>query len=113
MIYHKWRLVGLMLWVRYALLGLKPWLPLRAIYARYLESPGTKAYSVAEARRLFAAFSDVRIRTVLTHGDLLESDAGQRHRGALLDLARKLWPRGLIRRLAPGAGLFMLIEARK
>ena len=113
MIYHTWSLVGLMLWVRYALLGLKPWLSLRAIYARYLESPGTKAYSVAGARALFKDFSQVDIRTVLTHGDLLESDAGQRHRGLLLTLARKLWPRWLIRRLLPGAGLFMLIEVRK
>jgi hypothetical protein len=68
---------------------------------------------VAEARKLFADFSKVEIRTVLTHGDLLESAAGQRHRGALLALARKIWPRRLIRRLLPGAGLFMLIEARK
>ena len=113
MVYHKWSIVGLMLWVRYALLGLKPWLPLQEIYARYLESPGTKSYSVAEARKLFDDFSQVQIRTVLTHGDLLESDAGQRHRGLLLKLARKLWPRRVIRRLLPGAGLFMLIEARK
>jgi hypothetical protein len=113
MIYHKWSLVGLMLWVRYALLGLKPWLPLREIYARYLESPGTKAYSVAEARTLFSDFSQVEISTVLTHGDLLESAVGQRHRGALLTLARKVWPRWLIRRLLADAGLFMLIDARK
>lgn len=102
-----------MLWVRYALLRLKPWLPLREIYARYLESPGTKAYSVADARNLFADFGQVKIQTVLTHGDLLESAAGQRHQGPLLTLARKVWPRGLIRRLLPGAGLFMLIYARK
>jgi len=113
MIYHKWSLVGLMLWIRYALLGIKPWLSMGDIYARYLESPGTKAYSVAEARLLFSKFNEVRIRTVLTHGDLLESGAGQRHRGPLLSLARKLWPRETIRRLLPGAGLFMLIEARK
>ncbi|AUB83857.1 class I SAM-dependent methyltransferase [Candidatus Thiodictyon syntrophicum] len=113
MIYHRWSLVGLMLWARYALLGLRPWLSLTEVYARYLESPGTKAYSVREARALCADFREVRIATVLTHGDLLESDAGQRHRGALLTLARKVWPRGLIRRLWPNAGLFMLIEARK
>ena len=113
MIYHRWSIVGLMLWARYALLGLKPWLSLRDIYARYLESPGTKAYSVAEARALFADFSEVQIRTVLTHGDLLESGAGQRHRGALLTLARKVWPRGLIRRFFSKNGLFMLIEARR
>lgn len=113
MIYHKWSLVGFMLWIRYALLGLRPWLSLGEIYARYLESPGTKAYSIAEARRLFSAFSEVSICTVLTHGDLLESMAGQRHQGVLLSLARKIWPRALIKRLFPGLGLFMLIEARK
>jgi SAM-dependent methyltransferase len=113
MIYHKWSLVGLMLWVRYALLGLRPWLSLSEVYARYLESPGTKAYSIAQARALFAAFREVRIDTVLSHADLLESHAGQRHRGMLLSVARKLWPRALIRRLLPGFGLCMLIEARK
>lgn len=57
MIYHKWSMVGLMLWVRYALLGLRPWLTLNQVYARYLESPSTKAYLVAEARQLFSSFS--------------------------------------------------------
>jgi ubiquinone/menaquinone biosynthesis C-methylase UbiE len=113
MIYHKRSLVGLMLWTRYALLELRPWLPLSQVYAQHLESPGTKAYSVAEARRLFAAFSEVRTRTVLSHGDLLESQAGQRHRGMLLSVARSLWPRAMIRRFLPACGLFMLIEAQK
>ena len=57
MVFPFWRLVGPILWVlRYALVGLKPWLPLRAIDARYLQSPCTKAYSVAEARALFKDF---------------------------------------------------------
>jgi ubiquinone/menaquinone biosynthesis C-methylase UbiE len=113
MIYHKWSLVGYMLWARYALARLRPWLTLSHVYSRYLESPGTKAYSVPEAKRMFARFSSVRTQVVLTHGDLLESAAGQRHRGMLLTLARRLWPRALLRRLAPGQGLFMLIEATK
>ena len=113
MIYHKWSLVGIMLWIRYALLGLRPRSSLSDIYAFYLESPGTKAYSITEARQLFSAFSAVRIRTVLTHGDLLESSAGQRHQGGLLLLARKIWPRALLKRFFPKMGLFMLIEARK
>lgn len=113
MIYHKWSMVGLMLWARYALLRGRPWVTLRDVYARYLESPGTKAYTVAEARTLFADFEDVRIRTVLTHGDLLTSGAGQRHGGTLLRIARCVWPRWLITRLLPRCGLFMLIEARK
>jgi ubiquinone/menaquinone biosynthesis C-methylase UbiE len=113
MIYHRWSLVGYMLWIRYALLRLRPWMRLTAVYARYLESPGTKAYSKADARRLFAAFSTVDVRTCLTHGDLLESAAGQRHGGALLTLARAIWPRRLLRKYARSHGLFMLIRAVK
>ena len=113
MIYHKWSLVGYMLWLRYALLRMRPWTTLTEIYARYLESPGTKAYSPAEARRMFAAFKELDIRTVLTHGDLLDSAAGQRHGGALLSIARRLWPRRLLRRYAGAHGLFMLIRAVK
>jgi len=113
MIYHTYSMVGLMLWLRYALLGLKPMTPLSEIYSRYLESPGTKAYSVEEAKNLFSAYTDVTIQTVLTHGDLLESAAGQRHGGYALDLARKVWPRKLIRRFFPNSGLFMLIHAVK
>jgi SAM-dependent methyltransferase len=113
MIYHKWSLVGYMLWIRYALLRLRPWMTLREIYACHLESPGTKAYSLGEARGMFAAFSSVHIRTCLTHGDLLESAAGQRHGGALLSLARTIWPRKLLRKYARSHGLFMLIRAVK
>ncbi len=113
MIYHRWSLVGYMLWIRYALLRLRPWMSLTEVYARYLESPGTKAYSFSEARRMFEDFGDVQIHTWLTHGDLLDSAAGQRHGGALLSLSRKIWPRGLLRRFAGSHGLFMLIRAVK
>ena len=113
MIYHKRSLVGYMLWMRYALLRLRPFTSLTEIYSSHLESPGTKAYSVAEARQLFGAFSRVDVRTVLTHSDLLESGAGQRHRGAALSMARRLWPRWLFRRIFASHGLFMLITAVK
>ena len=113
MIYNKWSIVGLMLWVRYALMKFKPFLSLEIIYSKYLESPGTKAYTKDEAKKLFAKFSKVTIETVLTHSDLLTSDAGQRHEGALLNIVRKIWPRFLIKMLFPEAGLFMLIKAVK
>lgn len=113
MIYSKWSLIGLMLWTRFALLRMRPLTPLREIYAHYLESPGTKAYSVAEARALFTGFDDVKITTVLSHGDLLSSGAGQRHVGPALDFARRIWPRRLISRFFKGRGLFMMVDARK
>ena len=113
MIYHKYSVIGAMLWLRYALLSGSPFKSLEDIYSDHLESPGTKAYTVEEARKLFVAFSHVEVSTVLTHGDLLESNAGQRHRGFTLTLAKKLWPRRLIRRFLPNAGLFMMIKASK
>lgn len=113
MIYQTKSLVGVMLWLRYALIRGRPFISMAEIYSRYLESPGTKAYSVDEAKVLFSGASQVITRSVLTHGDLLESGAGQRHKGGLLALARMVWPRRLIRRFMPDWGLFLLIEGAK
>lgn len=85
MIYHTRSLVGLMLWLRYALARGRPWMSLSAIYSRYLESPGTKAYSIREGHALFNQFTDVTVRTQLTHGDLLSSQAAN---------AMKVWSFG-------------------
>lgn len=113
MIYHTYSLVGYMLWLRYALLRGRPWMSLRDMYFQYLESPGTKAYSCDEARALCAQFARVDIETVLTHGDLLSSQAGQRHRSWLLTLAKRVWPRKLLAHFCKNHGLFMLITATK
>jgi len=111
MIYHKWSLVGYMLWIRYALMKFRPSMSLAEVYSRYLESPGTKAYSVRDARKMFSRFKSVEIHIALTHGDLLESAAGQRHQGILLSVARLIWPRKLLKWWAKGHGLFMMIQA--
>jgi SAM-dependent methyltransferase len=113
MIYHRWSLVGFMLWIRYALLTLRPWRSLDRIYSDHLESPGTKAYSHAAARQLFSGFRDVRTWTVMTHGDLLTSDVGQRHQGMMLTIAKHLWPRWIFKRFFPNLGLSLLIEATR
>ena len=112
MIYNKWSLVGIMLWLRYGLGRAKPWLSLNKIYGEFLESPGTQAFTEREARILFKDFSSVEIEIVLSTGDLLLSSSGQRHQGVILTLARRLWPRWLFRRI-PSLGLFMLITAKK
>ena len=113
MVYHRKSFVGYMLWLRYALLRGRLFASLDAIYSRYLESPGPKAYSIEEAKALFEGATQVSAWTELTHGDLLESAAGQRHTGPLLNIARAVWPRGLIRRFFPTHGLFLLIEGQK
>lgn len=111
MIYHKYSLVGYMLWLRYSLLAGRPFLSLAEIYDRYLESPGTKAYSMREARELFAGFREVRVSSRLSFSDLLEGAVGQRHEGGLLRFAKKVWPRWLLRRVARNHGLLLFIDA--
>ena len=113
MIYHRRSMVGYMLWARYALAAGRPWLSLTEIYAQHLESPGTKAFSVAEARAMLAGFSSLEIETPVGFGDLLMGEVGQRHRGALLSAAKRLYPRWLVRMALPNHGLGMLIRARK
>lgn len=112
MIYHRPSIVGLMLWARYGLASGHPARSLSDIYARHLESPGTKGYTVTEARHLVAPFGTSKIRSAISFGDLLLGEVGQQHTGRGLTIAKRLWPRPLVRRL-PTLGLLLLIEARK
>jgi ubiquinone/menaquinone biosynthesis C-methylase UbiE len=112
MIYHRPSIVGLMLWARYGLATGHPARSLSDVYARHLESPGTKGYTVAEARRLVAPFGASKIRSAVSFGDLLLGEVGQQHTGRGLTIAKRLWPQPLIRRLHV-LGLLLLIEAKK
>ncbi|MBK6545954.1 MAG: class I SAM-dependent methyltransferase [Saprospiraceae bacterium] len=113
MIYHRHSMIGYMLWLRYALLKFKPFRSLDYIFYHYLESTGTKAYTINEAKSLFAKFKDVKIETALSHGDLLSSEAGQRHEGLILSIARKIYPRQLVKRWFSNHGQFMMIYLKK
>jgi ubiquinone/menaquinone biosynthesis C-methylase UbiE len=113
MIYHKHCIVGYILWAKYGLLALQPSCRLSDIYARYLESPGTQAFTRREAERMLSYFSAVTIDIKLGLGDLLQGGAGQRHKGALLTIAKSLWPRWFIKRFLRNHGLSMMIEATK
>ena len=62
---------------------------------------------------MFSNFKEVKIKTILGPADLLESDAGQRHRGGILKVAYKIWPRWFFRHFFKNSGLGMLIEATK
>ena len=112
MIYHRPSIVGLMLWARYGLATGHPTSSLTDVYARHLESPGTKGYTVAEARSLVAPFGACEIRSAVSFGDLLLGEVGQQHTGPSLTIAKRFWPRPLVRRL-PALGLLLLIEAEK
>lgn len=113
MVYHRASIVGAILWVRYGLGTGRPMMCLNDIYAMHLESPGTKAYVPNRAKAMLreAGFSSVTTTIELSVGDLLEGAAGQRHDSRALRLARRAWPRSIIRRFGRRFGLFLLIEA--
>ena len=115
MVYNKWSLVGLMLWTRFGLLTGRPWRSMADIYKSHLQGPATKAYTVSEFEAMGrkAGFGDVHGRVQLAHGDLLEGEIGARHPGVILNVAKALWPRPLLRATASGLGLYLLLEARK
>jgi hypothetical protein len=101
------------LWARYGLLALRPFRTLNEVYSQHLESPGTKAFTIQEARQMFSGFSSVVVDINLSLGDLLQGAVGQRHRGAVLTVAKRLWPRWFIKKFLRNHGLFMMIEATK
>lgn len=111
MVYHRRSIVGALLWARYALAAGRPRRSMADVYASHLESPGTKAYTLDEARAMLAPFAHVGVRSQLSFADLLEGEVGQQHSGRALAMAKRLWPRRAVERLLSGWGLYLLIEA--
>jgi ubiquinone/menaquinone biosynthesis C-methylase UbiE len=102
MLYHRRSLFALQAWVRYGLLRGRPWRRVSDVLAGHVESPGTKAYTGAEARRLFdaAGFEAITVERVVTPWD------------ARLGRRRFLSPR--LRATIPGRfGWFLVIRARR
>lgn len=112
MIYHKYSPTGLMLWLRH---GLYKFDSLESIYSKYLESPGTKAFTLKETKELTKKFENVNLKVQICFGDLLEGESGQRHKGPLLSFAKLAYPRALVKWLATliPFGLFLLIDVKK
>lgn len=69
MLYSRRSWVALGVWGRYGLLRGRPWQTPTELLGRWMESPGTKAYTQAELERLFAGFSNVRYERFVTPYD--------------------------------------------
>jgi len=70
MLYHRHSLVAWQLYLFFGVLAFRPLRSLKDIIANYHESPGTKAYTIAEARQMFSAFQGLEIDVRLTAYDL-------------------------------------------
>jgi ubiquinone/menaquinone biosynthesis C-methylase UbiE len=113
MIYHRPSVVGLLLWTFYCLGRLRPWRSPRWAVAHHLESVGTKAFTLKEARRLFEPFRTVHARSVLGPGDLLQVNASMKYRSIPVRLAWRFYPRWAVRLLGDRFGLGLLVHAIK
>lgn len=74
MIYHRHSLLSYFVWINRALLRGKPWKSLEWCLYNHMESVGTKAYTIAEAKAMFKNLpvQNLNIRTRLTYYDRLE-----------------------------------------
>lgn len=115
MVYHVPSVTGWLLWLRYCFLAGR-WLktPRQAIHEQ-MESYGTKAYTIAEARLLLEelGFVNVKAYTKLVFGDLLLNKRSKKYRSPIYRLIWMLYPRWLIRMLGDKYGFFLFIEAKK
>ena len=115
MIYHVRSWTALIMWIKYSLLTGKPWLSPKSAIFDQLESPGTKSYTVREARQLLTqvGFRQINVEPKLGPGDLLNIEPSQRHRGVLFRIIKATYPRWLVRFLGNRFGLYLLIDAKK
>lgn len=70
MMYGRYSLFSLKMWVRYALLRGKPWTSFADVLWNHMESIGTKAYTVSELKNLFSSFNMVEATPITTQADL-------------------------------------------
>jgi ubiquinone/menaquinone biosynthesis C-methylase UbiE len=100
MLYHRRSLVAWQLYLLFGLFAFRPFRSLKDIIANHHESPGTKAYTVAEARQMFSAFKKLKIDVRLTPYDL-------RYK------REKYLPRWVGRLIPQRLGWFMVIRGKK
>jgi SAM-dependent methyltransferase len=70
MIYHRHSLVAAQCWLLHALLKGRPWRTFSDVIRCHIESDGTKAYSIREAKELFGGLADLIVTPVVTPYDV-------------------------------------------
>lgn len=113
MIYHRPSVVGFLLWLYYCAGRFQPWRSATWAVFHYLESPGTKVFTLGEARQLFASFRTVTVKSQLGPGDLLTVKPSTKYSSKRIQLVWRLYPRWAIRLLCQRFGLGLLVRAVK
>ena len=115
MIYHDPSWTALMLYAQHALFRGKPKTKIRDVVFQHLESPGTKVFTVGEARQFLAeiGFSNIKLSTRLGPGDLLLIKPSKKYDSPFFKMIWQIYPRWLVRLMGERYGLSLLINANK
>jgi ubiquinone/menaquinone biosynthesis C-methylase UbiE len=115
MIYHHPSWTGLMLYARHALARGNLRMGMKEAVFHYLESPGTKTYTVEEAREMLreSGFVNVESQTRLGPGDLLTLKPSEKYSSGLYKMIWRIYPRWLVRLLGDRWGMGLLLAAGK
>ena len=115
MIYHVPSWTGLLLWIQYCFLKGKLWRGMAGAIFHHLESPGTKAYTVSQAREMLTkiGYKNIHLKTKLCAGDLLEIKPSKKYQSWIYKIIWKLYPRFFVKLLGDRFGLNLLITATK
>ncbi|MDH5763417.1 MAG: class I SAM-dependent methyltransferase [Nitrospinota bacterium] len=70
MMYGRYSIASLKMWVTYALLKGKPWKSIADVIWNHMESIGTKAYTVPELKNLFSTFNNFEGTPITTPAEL-------------------------------------------
>jgi hypothetical protein len=112
MIYHWPSVVGCLLWLYYCAGRLQLWRSPRWAIFHHLESPGTKAFTIDETRRLFHGFRSITW-SILGPGDLLKIKQSAKYASRHMRIAWRLYPRWAVRLFGNRFGLGLLVHAVK
>jgi ubiquinone/menaquinone biosynthesis C-methylase UbiE len=115
MIYHVPSWGGLMLYLRCGPARGNFGLTMKEAIFSDLESPGTKAYTLEEARQLLveAGFEKISACSKLSPGDLLAVKPSKKYGSPIYKLIWRFYPRWLVRLIGDRYGLGLLLEAKK
>lgn len=115
MVYQVPSISGFLLYVRYGLMKGRFRTSQREVIFKFLESPGTHAYTKKEGAELLAraGFSDGEVSTALNPGDLLTLKLSSRYSSPIYKLVQVLYPRWLIKSLWKDSGLELLLKGSK
>ncbi len=116
MIYHVPFWTAINVWLYHGLLKMRPWRSLRDVMYEHVESPGTKAYTVGEARDLVGevGFKHINIDLFVDSGDLLTLKLSSKYQhNQVVRWAARFYPRGIVERFGGRLGTTMHISAIK